>query len=308
MKFYAHESCGQCTPCREGHRLAGARLHAPGEGRRAARRRRAAGQRRATASPATPSARSARRRPGRCSASSPSSAPTSKPSSRKAARWSRRRTVASASRSSSGCWRRSVFGGALFTITRRNPVTAVMSLVGDLLRARRDLRDAVGALPRDPAGAGLRGRHHGALHLRRHDPEPRGGRAGRAARPGRAQPRRRGRSVPGVHLRARRARRRPPATCRSRPRPSAPSRRSAICCSATSCTRSRRSRCCCWSRSSAASSSRARTRRRSPPSRRPSAARSSSSWRSTTSRRWPTTPPMRTPAREVTTACPRTTT
>ena len=32
---------------------------------------------------------------------------------------------------------------ALFTITRRNPVTAVMSLVGDVLRPGRDLRDAV---------------------------------------------------------------------------------------------------------------------------------------------------------------------
>ena len=56
------------------------------------------------------------------------------------------------------------------------------------------------------------------------------------------------------------ARRRRHASARSPP--------SAICCSATSSIRSRRSRCCCWWRSWAASSSRARTRRRSPPTRR----------------------------------------
>ena len=68
MKFYAHESCGQCTPCREGTGwldAASARRVAQRRGR--AGRRRAAGRRSPTASPATPSARSATRRPGRCS-------------------------------------------------------------------------------------------------------------------------------------------------------------------------------------------------------------------------------------------------
>ena len=37
MQFYAHESCGQCTPCREGTGLAGARLPAPGRRARASR-------------------------------------------------------------------------------------------------------------------------------------------------------------------------------------------------------------------------------------------------------------------------------
>jgi NADH:ubiquinone oxidoreductase subunit F (NADH-binding) len=32
-RFYAHESCGQCTPCREGHRLDVSHHAAHGEGR-----------------------------------------------------------------------------------------------------------------------------------------------------------------------------------------------------------------------------------------------------------------------------------
>ena len=178
MKFYAHESCGQCTPCREG----------TGWLARVCQRRRATGEGepgdvellandRATASPATPSARSATRRRGRCWGSSPSSAPTSRPSSAQAAKarrgaprdhrapaaassWRRRASTlrrrralaaardrcsatAAARRSCAACWPslRSAIGGALFTITRRNPVTAVMSLVGHVLRPGRDLRD-----------------------------------------------------------------------------------------------------------------------------------------------------------------------
>ena len=58
--------------------------------------------------------------------------------------------------------------------------------------------------------------------------------------------------------------------------------RSATCCSASSCTRSRRSRCCCWSRSSAAWSCRGRTRKRSPRSAPPTTASRSTTWRTRT--------------------------
>jgi len=68
MRFYAHESCGQCTPCREGtgflKTLLAASPPAP-----AAPGRGGHGRDRLTASPATPSARSATPPPGRCSAS-----------------------------------------------------------------------------------------------------------------------------------------------------------------------------------------------------------------------------------------------
>ena len=72
--------------------------------------------------------------------------------------------------------------GAIFTITRAQPDRRGHVAGRHLLRPGRDLRDAVGALPRRAPGAGLRRRHHGAVRLRRHDPEPRRGRAGGAWR------------------------------------------------------------------------------------------------------------------------------
>ena len=56
-----------------------------------------------------------------------------------------------------------------------------------LPRHRRDLHDAVRALPRGRADAGLRRRDHGAVRLRHHDPEPARGRAGRTERARRAR-------------------------------------------------------------------------------------------------------------------------
>ena len=64
--FYKHESCGQCTPCREGHGLDVARADAHGRRPRAQARDRHADGRSRPRSRATPSARSATAPPGRC--------------------------------------------------------------------------------------------------------------------------------------------------------------------------------------------------------------------------------------------------
>ena len=56
MRFYAHESCGQCTPCREGTGWLARICTRLAEGEGEPGRRRAAGERSRTASPATPSA------------------------------------------------------------------------------------------------------------------------------------------------------------------------------------------------------------------------------------------------------------
>jgi NADH-quinone oxidoreductase subunit F len=79
--FYAHESCGQCTPCREGSlwmkKITARMVH--GDARpRTARCSRAW----PTRSPAAPSAPSARPAPGRPRASSRSSATSSRPTAR----------------------------------------------------------------------------------------------------------------------------------------------------------------------------------------------------------------------------------
>ena len=183
-------------PLPRGLGLAGARLQAAGARRGRRRATSSCWPTSPTASAATPSARSATRRPGRCWASSPSSAPTSRPSSsRKTIGIPRRRRERRRERrvpdgdldrrrgrllDPGGDRRRS---SRVFTITRKNPVTAVMSLVATFFGLAAHLRDAVGALPGRLPGPGLRRRHHGALHLRGHDPEPRGGRAAVAARP-----------------------------------------------------------------------------------------------------------------------------
>ena len=206
MQFYAHESCGQCTPCREGTGWLARVCTRVAQGRGRAGRRRPAGQRSPTASPATRSARSATPRPGRCWASSPSSAPTSRPSSAqpKAPALERRRPEQSreaphrsllapaaasvagdAGRSSGSC--SAALGRRLRAASPSRGATrstAVMSLVATFFGLAAIYAIAVRALPGGPAGAGLRRRHHGAVHLRRHDPEPRGGRAAGAARPG----------------------------------------------------------------------------------------------------------------------------
>ena len=64
--FYKHEICGQCTPCREGHRLDVARARAHGQGPGREGRDRYAARASAIRSRATPSARWATPPPGRC--------------------------------------------------------------------------------------------------------------------------------------------------------------------------------------------------------------------------------------------------
>ena len=188
MKFYAHESCGQCTPCREGTgwlarvctRLAKGDGQ-PGDvdllGQHRARHRRQHHLR-------------ARRGGGLADAGLPHQVPRRLRSQAQegglACNAGMRPCVGRLHRFLA-CSPAAVIGGAIFTMTRRNPVTAVMSLVGTFFALAGDLRVAVRALPgRDP-DPGLRRRHHGALHLRGHDPEPRRGRARRLARPGPAQ-------------------------------------------------------------------------------------------------------------------------
>ena len=217
MEFYAHESCGQCTPCREGSGWLArvCRRLANGEG--AGGRRRAAGQHRQRHR--RQHDLRAGRRGGLADAGLPDQVPRrlrgqAPPSQRRAAGRQEggrvnavlRDGTASASSSSSGCWPRSSLLRALHDHPQE-PGHRGHVAGGDVLRPGGDLRDAVGALPGGPAGAGLRRRDHGALHLRRHDPEPRRGGAGvvaAAAGPGRP-----GRRLPVREVRRRR-RRRPP--------------------------------------------------------------------------------------------------
>jgi hypothetical protein len=65
MKFYAHESCGQCTPCREGTGWLNKVLPSGSPTATASRPTSRCSRRSPTASPATPSARSATPRRGR---------------------------------------------------------------------------------------------------------------------------------------------------------------------------------------------------------------------------------------------------
>ena len=304
MQFYAHESCGQCTPCREGSGWLARVCKRLARGRGRGGRRRAAGQHRQRHR--RQHHLRARRRGGLADAGLPHQVPRRlrgahqaqdhrDPSGGQGERRRERPAAATAhrpaTRSSSGSCAAMIAFFAVFTITRKNPVTAVMSLVATffglaamyatlsahflaviqvlvyagaimvlfifvvMILNREEVDAAVVARPRCACWASLAG-----VYLLRQVRRHRGGRHAdrRAGRPVR--------------------------------RPSAPSASSATCCSATSSTRSRRSRCCCWSPSSAAWWSRARTRKRSPPSAPPSTASRSTSWPATTTRARPRTP------------------
>ena len=77
-------------------------------------------------------------------------------------------------------------GGALFVVTRRNLIAAVMGMVGSFLGIAAVYMMLYAQLPRRDPDAGLRRRDHGAVRVRHHDPEPARGRAGRTDRARRA--------------------------------------------------------------------------------------------------------------------------
>ena len=178
-------------------------------------------------------------------------------------------------------------GGGLRAVRHHARATrsrAVMSLVATFFGLAAIYVIAVRALPGGDAGAGLRRRHHGAVRLRDHDPEPRGGarrwRCGRSRLLGVAAAaylagawcRRHVVAIGAPTLDA------PPvvaADVRHRRRRSA-----SLLFTRLRCSRSRRSRCCCWSRSSAASSCSRSHRRRSPRSR-------AADYRQQVERSWP---------------------
>ena len=290
MEFYAHESCGQCTPCREGSGWLARVCKRLARRRGRAGRRRAAGQHRQRHRAATRSARWATRRPGRCWGSSPSSAPTSRPSWRKAegragsAEGRRQRQPVTATRSN--------------TARRASREQFVVLAAGRLGRRSSRCSPSRGATrsPRScrwwrrssawPAIYATLYAHFlavlqvlvyaGAIMvlfifvvmiLNREEVAPlslRPMRLARASRPPSTCWRVRRRASASARRRGGAAGRRRDVRHRRR--------RSATSCSASSSTRSRRSRCCCWSRSSAASSCRARTRKRSPRSAPPTTA------------------------------------
>ena len=272
MEFYAHESCGQCTPCREGSGWLARVCRRLARGRGRAGRHRAAGQRRQRhrrqhdlragrrggVADAGVHHQVPRRLRGQARAVGEGPQSRGGPAARAATAGGRHEPRAATPprppRSGDqiifcllAAW---VTVFAIFTITRRNPVTAVMSLVATFfglaaIYASLSAHFLAVLQVLVYAGAIMVLFIFVVMILNREEVAP------LALRPMRLL----GVAAAvyllavfanvvavGVPTTVLAAGRRPTRTARSRP--------SATCCSGSSCTRSRPSRCCCWSRSS----------------------------------------------------------